>query len=154
MKTYVDANVLIRLYLDLGESREAMQLVSLSDVVDDYPIPVTKLLEIEVMNGLHRMAFESRNGGPWRIPIDAAGVALLEFERHIDDETFLRRSPLTLRDIEFDVRSLIERFTAREGFRTYDVMHVASALALGCQQFLTFDQKARKLAQLAGLKTN
>jgi predicted nucleic acid-binding protein len=48
----------------------------------------------------------------------------------------------------------VARYTARHGFRTYDILHVASARALGCSRFLTLDAKARKLARLVGLKTD
>ncbi len=34
------------------------------------------------------------------------------------------------------------------------VMHVASSQALGCSRSLTFDAKARKLAQLVGMQTD
>jgi len=40
------------------------------------------------------------------------------------------------------------------GFRTYDIVHVASARALGCSRFLTFGAQARMLAQLVGLQTD
>ena len=42
------------------------------------------------------------------------------------------------------------RHTAKHGFRTYDLLHVASALLLGCDTFWSFDAKAKKLAKLAG----
>jgi predicted nucleic acid-binding protein len=34
------------------------------------------------------------------------------------------------------------------------VIHVASALVLGCDIFWSFDAKAKKLAKLEGLKVN
>ncbi len=46
------------------------------------------------------------------------------------------------------------RHTAKHGFRTYDILHVASALLLGCDTFWSFDVKALKLAKLEGLTTN
>ena len=56
-----------------------------------------------------------------------------------------------------EVRRLFEeialRHTAKFGFRTYDIHHVASALALGCDTFWSFDQRAVKLARLEGLQT-
>ena len=47
---------------------------------------------------------------------------------------------------------IARRHTARHGFRTYDLMHVASALLLGCRNFWSFDEKVRKLAALEGLQ--
>ncbi len=121
MKTYVDANLLIRLYLDFDGSSQARDLVTASKVRRHWPLPVPPLLLFEVGNGLQRM---------------------------------VQHSPLTLSEIERDVESLVARYTARHGFRTYDILHVASARALGCSRFLTFDAKAQKLAQLVGMKTD
>lgn len=49
---------------------------------------------------------------------------------------------------------LVHRHTMRHGFRAYDIMHVASALILECDTFWSFDAKAKKLAELEGLKVN
>ncbi|MFN0128515.1 MAG: hypothetical protein ACKV19_17720 [Verrucomicrobiales bacterium] len=50
--------------------------------------------------------------------------------------------------------TLVHRHTASEGFRTYDILHVSSALVLGCETFWSFDAKAKKLAKLERLKVN
>jgi len=49
---------------------------------------------------------------------------------------------------------LVHRHTIKRGFRAYDIMHVAAALLLGCDTFWSFDAKAKKLAELEGLKVN
>jgi predicted nucleic acid-binding protein len=56
-----------------------------------------------------------------------------------------------LDDLYYD---LVHRHTAKHSFRTNDVLHVASALILGCDTFWSFDSKARKLAELEGLMVN
>ena len=43
------------------------------------------------------------------------------------------------------------RHTAKHGFLTYDMLHVASDLLLGCDTFWSFDIQVRKLAELEGL---
>jgi hypothetical protein len=45
------------------------------------------------------------------------------------------------------------RHTAKHGFRTYDLLHVSSALLLKCDTFWSFDPKANRLAGLEGLET-
>jgi predicted nucleic acid-binding protein len=154
MKTYADANALIRLYLDFDGSGQARDLVTAPWVRRQWPVPVPALLMYEVSNGLQRMVYESRTGGQWRVTPEAAAAAWYEFTAHLDQAAFLQRSPLTLAELESDVESLVARYTARHGFRTYDILHVAAARALGCSRFLTFDGKARKLAQLVGLQTD
>jgi predicted nucleic acid-binding protein len=154
MKTYLDANALVRLYLDFDGSGQARDLVMSAKVRRHWPLPVPPLLLFEVSNGLQRLVFESRAGGQWRVTPEAAAAAWYEFTTHLDEGTFLQRSPLMLHVLEADVESLVTRYTARHGFRTYDILHVASAHALGCSRFLTFDTKARKLAHLVGMQTD
>jgi predicted nucleic acid-binding protein len=153
-KAYVDANFLVRMYLELPGCEEAVKLLSSCNGHYDWPYPVTCLLRCEVINALHRMVFESRTGGQWRVTPESAQMALADFERDLTDGPFLMPSPLTLEDTVSEYDSLVARYTAREGFRTYDALHVASARTLGCTNFLTFDERTLKLAKLAGLKTN
>lgn len=55
-----------------------------------------------------------------------------------------------------DVASIAERLSAQytwtEGYRGFDVLHVATALHLGVAEFLTFDGKQKTLAEAEGLK--
>lgn len=54
-----------------------------------------------------------------------------------------------------DVHRIAERLafqhTVMRGHRSFDVLHVASALHLGASEFLTFDVNQRKLAEAEGL---
>ncbi len=49
-------------------------------------------------------------------------------------------------------RTFSLRHTGDGGHRTLDVLHVATAVHLGAEEFLTFDVRQRKLAAHAGLK--
>ncbi|GAB4239760.1 MAG: hypothetical protein OHK005_01430 [Candidatus Methylacidiphilales bacterium] len=55
-----------------------------------------------------------------------------------------------------DIVSIGERLSAQytwtEGHRGFDLLHVATALHLGAQEFLTFDANQKKLAEAEGLK--
>lgn len=54
-----------------------------------------------------------------------------------------------------DVASIAERLSAQytwtEGYRGFDVLHVATALHLGVTEFLTFDGNQKTLAEAEGL---
>lgn len=54
-----------------------------------------------------------------------------------------------------DVASIAERLSAQytwtEGYRGFDVLHVATALHLGATEFLSFDGKQKDLAEMEGL---
>lgn len=55
-------------------------------------------------------------------------------------------------DVHSRAEELSKRHTAAGGHRSLDVLHVATALHLEAEQFLTFDANQRKLAAAAGLK--
>jgi predicted nucleic acid-binding protein len=154
MNVYVDANFLVRMYLELPGCDEVVKLLNSRSGRRAWPHPVTHLLRFEIINAFQRLVFESRTGGQWRVTPESSAIALADFERDLSDGVFLVRSPLTLADIEPEYDSLVDRYTAREGFRTYDILHVASARTLDCGKFLTFDERAKKLATLAGMNTN
>ncbi len=54
-----------------------------------------------------------------------------------------------------DVVSIGERLSAQytwtDGFRGFDILHVATALHLGASEFLTFDARQAQLAEAEGL---
>lgn len=54
-----------------------------------------------------------------------------------------------------DVHSLAERFSAQRtmsgGHRPLDILHVATAVHLGSEKFLTFDSNQKRLAEAEGL---
>ena len=64
-------------------------------------------------------------------------------------EVTIEANPATL-ERQFEELSL--RHTAKYGFRTYDLLHVASALIFDCDTFWSFDTKASRLAKLEGLE--
>lgn len=98
------------------------------------------------------MVFESRAGSCWRVSAEMAAVAQAEWSHQLSVGIFLRPVPLTLADIDTEFDTLVRRYTAALGFRTYDIVHVASALTPRCKRFLSFDAKANALAKLVGLK--
>ncbi len=55
-----------------------------------------------------------------------------------------------------DVIQIAERvsnqYTPPEGYRSFDILHVATALHFGAREFLTFDATQKKLAKAEGLK--
>ena len=81
-------------------------------------------------------------------------IAEAEFLKEIEAGDFAAERPLDLAELEPVFDLLAHRHTAKHGFRTYDILHVASAILLGCDTFWSFDTKALKLAKLEGLQTN
>ena len=55
-------------------------------------------------------------------------------------------------DVHRLAENLSTRHTMAGGHRSFDVLHVATALHLGAREFLTFDANQRKLAAAEKLK--
>jgi predicted nucleic acid-binding protein len=114
-------------------------------------------------------------------PISASSLLLLEFRQSTRLQVRLHRQDKTkgfgereaagmLRDLQSDlanrvlevrpvdwpdVHQIAERIsathTATEGHRLADILHVATAIHLGMEEFLTFDDRQRALAEAEGL---
>jgi predicted nucleic acid-binding protein len=60
-----------------------------------------------------------------------------------------------LPEAAFDLAvELARRHVTRLGCRTLDTLHVASALELGAEKFLTFDHRQERLAKAVGISTS
>ena len=152
MKPYADTNLFTRLYLDLPASDEADALVELARSGTAEPLPVSWLHRVETTNAFELSIFLGRSPEHPRVSPEQAAIALATFREDIGAESFLRpvRLPDAVLERQFDELAL--RFTARHGFRTYDILHVASALVLECDFFWSFDERALRLAKLSGLR--
>ncbi len=152
MKPYADTNFFTRLYLTLDESLTADTWADAARRGETAPIPVSWLNRIEFANALQLHVFVGQHPGHTRVTPEQAAIALATFREDLAVQAFLR--PVRLPETEFErqAEALALRHTARHGFRTYDLLHVAAALLLGCDTFWSFDARALKLARLEGLR--
>lgn len=115
------------------------------------PLRITWLLEFEFTNGVRCEAFRNscdRNRG---YSLGEATAMLVDIENDVANGL--------IEIVEFDsseVRriacELSERHSTGGGHRSFDILHVATALHFGARDFLTFDGNERKLAEAAGLR--
>jgi predicted nucleic acid-binding protein len=54
-------------------------------------------------------------------------------------------------DVHRQAERLSLQYTRSGGYRTVDILHVATALHVGASEFLTFDANQKKLAEAEGL---
>jgi predicted nucleic acid-binding protein len=155
MHAYADTNFLTALISTGTHGDEAQRLRQIALNRNAPPFPVTFLTRMEVINAIHQQVFFTRNGVPG---IHASPEAAAMDASLFADELRLGE---TMIPAEIDVEMLVEMFgslvgrhTIKHGFRTYDIIHVASAILLGCDTFWSFDAKAKKLAELEGLTVN
>ena len=155
MKAYADTNVFTAAHVPSENSAAALTLIDELRASQWTPLPVTMLVKMEFTNALQRSLFVSREGNQaTRTTPEQLLLAEDTFLEELRAGVVWRASSLTVESLESSFDLLAHRHTAKWGFRTYDILHVASALALGCDTFWTFDEKARKLAKLEGLATN
>jgi len=153
MIPYADTNFLTRVYLRLNDTEEALRLVDGMEREGSRPLPITWLHRLELINALQLHVFCARSPGQFFISPEQAALAHANFRDDLTKESFIRNAVVAIGELERQFEELSLRHTARHGFRTYDLLHVASALALKCDAFWSFDPKASKLAALEGLKT-
>ena len=149
--TYADANFFTSLTIPMLNHEEAKRLAR--EIAE--PLPLTWLLRVELVNALQQSVFLSRNGAlQCRVSPEFATA----IEAQIFDEARsggrLRETQISHDSLYAVFHQLSHRHTAKEGFRTYDILHVSSALVLGCDTFWSFDKKAKRLAKLEGLAVN
>ena len=141
MNAYADTSFLVSLYSLDSNSRGAASEVSRRNPT----VLFTPLGELELANALQLRIFR---GEATASQVRAARRKMLE---HIESGFFaLQPMPLTVYE---RARQIARRRSAQLGLRTLDILHVASALLLRAEVFLTFDRRQLKLARAEGLKT-
>lgn len=154
MKIFADTNFFTSVWLDLEFTDSATSLMTGLQAGGE-TLPVTRLIRMEFTNALQRFVFEAKHGSQiLRMSQEVAMLTRARFDEELAAGELLRWSPIPEDELEEAFEMLSYRHTARHGFRTYDLLHVASALLLGCDTFWSFDVKARKLAKLEGMKVN
>ncbi len=138
MTFYADTSLLASLYLNDARAAESVALLR------SRSIPVTVLGRIELFNALQLAVF--------RCQILAAEAAAVRATVEQDlAGGVLRMTPLPARVFE-RAEALVASHSAALGARSLDVLHVATALELGANVFLTYVQRQAALARAAGLR--
>lgn len=110
------------------------------------PLMLSVLNEYELANSLRFAEFRKAI---------AAGEAALFWTQFEADRASGRLVVQTcnLADVIDEAKRLSATHTLAGGHRTFDIIHIAAALRMAADTFLTFDTNQRKLAKAEGLKT-
>lgn len=153
MRVYGDSSFLIRLVLPASDMQEAMATYRRAGRPRLFYLP---LHELEVCNGiLARAFFDAETGGP-KARAEALRMKEAAFgrlEKMLDRKLFLKTS-FDWDEAMAEAKRLALRHTESFGPRAIDVLHVAFALRMGVDLFITADHRQAKLARLEGLETN
>ncbi|MBK8038567.1 MAG: type II toxin-antitoxin system VapC family toxin [Verrucomicrobiaceae bacterium] len=148
MNIYADTNFITRLYLERPETNVAENRMR-----DEQPcLPVTWLLRLETINSFEQAVLTGFGESQNRICANLTASCQQQFRDDLRHGIVMKRVEVRQTELERLFEEISLRYTAKHGFRTYDILHVASALLLKCRSFWSFDKRACKLAKLEGLK--
>lgn len=141
MTAYADTGFVVSLYkVETTSAAAAATMASLQP-----PIWLSPLGELELHNAFQLAVFRSE--------IDAAS-ALRKKQLFAEDlaKGIFVIQPVPAATLYPKAIELAERHSATLGTRSLDLMHVAAALILKADLFLSFDERQRKAAEKEGLR--
>lgn len=115
------------------------------------PLHVTALLAYEFRQALRFQVWRYSANPREGIDLADAQAALNQFEADLANGVAVL-APCHFQDVFHRADELSKHHTIVGGHRSFDVLHVATALHLGAREFLTFDTNQRKLAAAEKLK--
>jgi len=141
MMTYCDTGVLVKTYVFESNSQEAISLLDTFGL----PLAFSHFHAVEIPNAIRLKRFrqeitatqETESLRAFQDDVDAGRLCYLNYEL---TAVFIRASALSA------------KYSNTQGTRSLDILHVAAALEGGCNEFVSFDERQRKIAEKEGLK--
>ena len=141
MPAYADTSFLAAVYSPEAGSIKALRLMQRLRE----PIPFTPFHRHELRNGIRLRVFRKE------ISVEQRKAAFHEIDSDLEENVLVHTSILWT-DAFRAAESLAALHTEALGVRSFDLLHVGLAVALGATEFLTFDARQASLAKAAGLK--
>jgi len=138
LTAYADASFLFSPYVADSNTARALRLIRAAGL----PLLATPLIEVELENAIYQRQFRRE------LTASDCKASVASF-RH--DLTTIFDLRLFTPEMFRKASSLSSRQTPHLGARALDILHVASALMLGADNFYTFDHTQGKLARAEGM---
>lgn len=141
MKVYADTGFVVSLYkVETTSPAAASAMASMQS-----PVWLSQLGELELHNAFHLSVFRSEIN---------SSAALQKKQLFVEDlaKGIFSIHPVPATALYQKAIELSERHSPTFGTRSLDLMHVAAALILKADLFLSFDERQRKTAEKEGLK--
>jgi len=143
MVAYADTSFFFSLYAQGANTVYAGRIAASLDAA----LVVTPLQRHELRNAFRLAVFRRE------ITVDEC-QNLLESVAADTRSGALVDTPVAWAEVYAGAEALSAAHSTTLGTRGFDVLHVAAAVALGIENFLTFDNRQQALAMKAGLKVN
>lgn len=141
MSVYFDSAVLVKAYCLEATTPQALTLIRGATP----PIAFTPLHSLEIRNALRLKRH--------RKELTASQLrGSLQALRDDIDRGFLQAPDLDLHAVYARAELLSQAYSVATASRSLDILHVAAALILGAERFVSFDRRQRSLASRSGLK--
>jgi predicted nucleic acid-binding protein len=144
--TYPDTSFLCALYVAQSTSAKALAFMQSQPT----SLISTSLLFYEFRQSVQFQVFRHSKDATQGYPMSVAQTALSILQANISAGVY-RQGQVDWADVHKIAERLAFKHTVKGGHRSFDVLHVASALHLGVTEFLTFDGNQKKLAEAEGL---
>jgi len=109
------------------------------------PLPFTPWHRLEVRNAIRLAVFHKL------ITAAQCKTQLKQIDQDLQDESLLVYTPVDWVAVMREAEKQGGANTENVGCRSGDLLHVAAAVELGLDLFLTFDDRQKKMAKAAGL---
>lgn len=148
MKAYPDTSFLCALYRTQGNSGQALDYRARMNE----PLYVTRLLLWEFRQSVRFQAFRHSNNRDVGYPLHEAEKMISKLAEHLELGS-VKLANCDFIDILVTGERISKSRTFAGGHRNFDILHVATALELGAEEFLSFDENQIVLATAEGLAT-
>ena len=143
---YPDTSFLCALYVPQSTSTRAIAHVG--GLVD--PLESTSLLFFEFRQSIQFQVFRHSKDRKQGYGLTVAQAASAALQSDVKAGLY-RHAAVDWADVHQIGERLALQHTVKGGHRSFDILHIATALHLGATGFLTFDGNQKKLAKAEGL---
>ncbi len=144
--TYPDTSFLCALYVAQSTSVKALRFMKRQPTA----LISTSLLLYEFRQSLQFQVFRHSKDAKQGYAMGVAQAAISTLQSNISAGMF-QQAQVDWADVHRIAERLAFKHTVKGGHRSFDILHVASAVHLGASDFLTFDANQKRLAEAEGL---
>ena len=146
MNAYPDTSFLCALYRQQDNSAQA--LTWRARMAE--PLHVTRLLLWEFRQSARLQAFRHSRDRTAGYPLHEADRMIAKLSEHVDAD-MVKIMHIDAIDLLVTAERISKARTFAGGHRSFDLLHVATAVVLGAKEFLSFDANQNSLAAAEGM---